>query len=598
MKTFVITLLTGFLIINGVKSQTPTEKTYGTKHTDEIVGSIHLGDSSVITFMNKYKDDSSAVSIFKSGKDDSPKWTQTTGFSDCRINSAIQTADGNIAFAGYVLRSNQEYRRKKAWIAKIDTAGNIMWNRIFNFGTNAEAAAIIQLPDSSLFITGLGNVQSEPDYRIVALHVDQNGNEIKTYSHYQSYYNFASDAIFCHDSTIMIVGVERSPQPKLLLANFNLNGEVQWNKVLACDQCPPFLIANAVTRDESNNYYITGNTEHGILCMKLNADFNLEWSMEYKISENMHPSGEDIICLNDSIVIIVGSSEDKDINYVGFPRPPGDIVVIGINPQGDTLWTSSIGSPADEYVVSMNKVSDSLVFLNGSSYGLATEGDYDGYRIGFVPGKPACHFSHTDFIIDTIAFAETEGIEMGTGLIAADSTITWMTDTIGFHDACICQPPDALYSWHVYEGSIAVTNLSSWATDWTWNIGSGQQREEYHLELTGNNINLCLSVANECGSDEYCEIVDDGGVGVLEINQVSLEAFPVPSSDKVQLQFEITEGFPDIRVFDATGKQVGMFPRYTQNTLTLSKQETGNGLFFVVFMLDSKVIAMKKIIFE
>jgi hypothetical protein len=597
MKTFIITLLSSFLLLNGLKGQSATEKTYGTQYADEIVSAITLTDSSTIYLMNKSHQQLSAISIFKTGKDNLPKWAKTTGFFYNKINSVIQTYDGNIAFAGYVPRSNQysgEY--KNALVAKMDTAGNILWNRMFRLGYSTEATSIIQLPDSSLFIIGTGDEQSEPFYRIVAIHLDKNGNEIKSYSYFQSNYNFASDVIFCHDSTILIVGENRSDDSKLLLANFNMSGELQWNKVLSTGSDPQFIGAKVITTDASNNYYIAGNQLNSIFYMKLNNDFDIEWSNSYGKPEITFPGAVGIQCLNDSVIIINANILDKNV-WTAFPRPASDIVIISINQHGDTLWTSAVGSKADDYAFS-SRLSDSVLIISGSTYGFATEGEYDGYQINYVLGKSTCNTTSLDWMTDTVEFEESASIEMGSELIAVDSTIIWMADTIGFHNACICHPPSALFNWYVnFLGLGIATNLSVWATDWTWNIGSGQQSEEFHIEFVGDNINLCLSVENECGSDEYCEIVF-GGVAVSAINQISLEAFPVPSSDKVQLQFEHIGGNPDIRIFDATGKQVGIFPRYTQNSLTLSKQDTGSGLFFVVFMLDSKVIAMKKIIFE
>lgn len=597
MKNFTIFLITLFVFTGNTKAQPLEEMTYGTRYADEIVSLIRYSDSTSVVFMNKYlwgdkfASDSFAITVFKIDKEGIPVWAKSTNNYNLKVGSALQTADGNIVFTGDIYGYTHGIQ-----IARMDTSGNINWQRIYNPGLyTTRVSKVVELHDSSLLVASIGYDTIGMTERVIMIKLDKEGNEITSLSYSQGLeYIYSLDLRLCSDSTISIICGNFSDSPgKMAVANFDFEGEHQKNKVFANDTV--YKWGSAMDIDAENNTYITGNYKDGILCLKLNGDFDIEWAKSFSNPGFSLPAGVDIHCLNDSVIVIAGN---KSMAYHIYGPFHDDIISIGINPDGELLWTKSIGGSGPDYAVSINAVSDTSFYIVGSTYSLNTEGQYDGYMVHFMPGSESCNTSDIDIGVNDAFLSATDSIGFGVNPEAIDLNIVWKADTIGYHNACECVDPKAIFEWRKAEitNELYTQNYSTWADEYSWTIDGASPVYTYELDDLEQNVNVCLRVENDCGSDEVCKIVDP--VSVNEINMISLRAFPVPSSDIVQISFEMPDQYPDIRIIDMSGKQINSYPQYRQNLLTITKAETGPGLFVVMFTIDSQIVALKKIVFE
>jgi hypothetical protein len=598
MKSRFMLMLIFLVLMKTACPQDNFQMTYGTRFNDEIVKTVHFDDNSSICFMNKLDSDLSAISVFKIDADGSILWSKATSFHNS-VQTAVLTSDGNIAFAGKITKANPYgWQYTKALIVKMDTAGNVLWNKIIGFGINAEATDILELPDNSLFVTGVGINTGVNQRAVLGIRLDKYGNVLQASSYIQGVYNESMDAVYCHDSTLMIIGADRNLESRIQIIDIDLNGEVQWNKVLYSDKYPQYNIANAICKDSRNNYYITGSADNGILCMKLNADFEPLWSKKYGNPSGLVPEGKDIICVNDSLIVLTAAINDGDAFHLA---PSSDIITMGINSLGDTLWTVITGSLSDDSPKALYQLSDTSFRISGKTYGFSIAGNYDGYLFNVEsPGNSSnCNYITLPFLTDTVEFLISDSIATGERPVANDTVIVWSADTIVVHNACECFPPHAsFYTLDMPGPSITVYNGSTWAKQWEWVVSDGYRSDDFSLEyFLQSNLNICLNVENECGTDQYCEdfipfVADE------DISRFSIDAYPIPSTERVYFQFGGLKGNPDIYIMDANGKRVATYPGYKQNSLIISKNETGTGLFVVLFTLNHKVVAAKKIIFE
>ncbi|MFZ2330427.1 MAG: PEGA domain-containing protein, partial [Atribacterota bacterium] len=80
-------------------------------------------------------------------------WEKTYGGSkDDEASSIIQTADGNYVVAGYT--ESKGAGRKDAWILKLDSVGNIIWDKTYGGRENDSINSIIQLNDGNYVVAG------------------------------------------------------------------------------------------------------------------------------------------------------------------------------------------------------------------------------------------------------------------------------------------------------------------------------------------------------------------------------------------------------------------------------------------------------------
>ncbi len=103
----------------------------------------------------------------------------------------------------------------------------------------------------------------------------------------------------------------------------------------------------------------------------------------------------------------------------------------------------------------------------------------------------------------------------------------------------ILPSPIASFTYTVSSLNVTFTNTSSAGT-YTWDFGDGSPTSNAtspgHDYSTSGSYTVTLIVSNECGDDVYTTVVDVGGNEIIELgDNISLQIFPNPASDKVQL---------------------------------------------------------------
>lgn len=86
-------------------------------------------------------------------------WSKTYGGSkDDRGQSIIQTADGGYAITGYAMSSDGDASRNEGfhdnWILRLDSKGNILWERSFGFSGHDHSYDLLQTADGGFFFVG------------------------------------------------------------------------------------------------------------------------------------------------------------------------------------------------------------------------------------------------------------------------------------------------------------------------------------------------------------------------------------------------------------------------------------------------------------
>ena len=242
------------------------------------------------------------------------------GTQDERINDIKQTADGGYVFVGSARSNNGDvsgnHGLEDVWVVKINTTGNIQWQKCFG-GSNFDSGTYIELStDGGYIITGETN--------------STNGDVVGNHG----------------NSDVWVV-------------KMNSTGALQWQHCYGGSGADwAWTILNAVdggyiisgSTETINNGDVTGN--HGgkdVWIIKINSSGALLWQHCYGGSGD-EVSGLLIKTMNNEYVFSgqstsLGNNGDVSGNHGGS----GDIWVVKINSTGALQWQKCYGGSAYEW---------------------------------------------------------------------------------------------------------------------------------------------------------------------------------------------------------------------------------------------------------
>lgn len=97
-------------------------------------------------------------------------------------------------------------------------------------------------------------------------------------------------------------------------------------------------------------------------------------------------------------------------------------------------------------------------------------------------------------------------------------------------------------------------------TSWSWDFGDGNSsamQNPTHTYSVPNSYTVCLTVTNDCGSDQYCGTANANTVtGIADAIQQNLSVYPNPSEGNITLELKGFESQSTINIFDVAGRNV------------------------------------------
>lgn len=288
--------------------------------------------------------------IIKLSSQGNIQWQKTYGGSKLDVALCVrQTFDGGYLFAGWSASTDGDLTSNKGgedcWAVKLDTSGNITWQKSFGGSLEDHFSSLIQTTDSNyLFVDGVksndGDVigqHGSDDYWVVR--VDKSGNMIwqKTLG--------GSGTDHCGDHGITGC-VEQTHDGDFIISGWS----------------------NSTNGDVTGNH---GNYDAWIV--RLSNTGNIVWE------KSLGGSGDDealyLTEMPDSSIIAAGitNSTDGDVDTI---HGLYDVWVFKLSKSDSLLWEQSFGGPSKEIAFALDRTSDTSVILAG----------YTGSNIGQVSG--------------------------------------------------------------------------------------------------------------------------------------------------------------------------------------------------------------------
>ncbi|WP_375238055.1 hypothetical protein [Aurantibacter sp.] len=332
-------------------------------------------------------------------------WSKTYGGTlDDRGNDIVATQDGGFAITGYgssndndisINNGNQDF-----WISKLDSDGNIIWEKSFGYSGSDRAYSIIQTQDQGFLISGVLDVTASAgegnskNYFIEhaggdywAIKLDSNGNQEWT-----KYFggNLSDDPYGITqtvDGNFILVGSSDSEDVDITnnkgsydywIVSISNSGVLLWEKNFGGTEIDE---ARGITNTSDGNFLIIGNTRSNDVDVSNNIGGSDIWLLkispfgELLWEKTLGGTGFDIgnsISKSINGYIISGASRSLDGNITGN-NGQNDAFITEINENGDLLWTKSVGGSNEDLIYDSVQINDGTIV----SVGETTSNDFD-----------------------------------------------------------------------------------------------------------------------------------------------------------------------------------------------------------------------------
>ena len=304
-----------------------------------VLGFTQSNDGDII---NKI-DDSYDYWLLKFDQNNILQWQKTYGGSDDdRGSKIIQTADGGFAIIGYSKSNDGDVSENSGfndfWISKLDSLGNIIWEKTFGFAGVDNGISVIQTNDGGYLLTGVLDVSSSGGL----------GNSRTSFTK-------------AHEGGAYWV------------IKLNSSGNKEWSKYYGGSFTDtPY---DAIQMDD-NGYIIVGSSDsddvdinankgsYDFWIIKISQIGTLIWEKSYGGSEIDEARG--IVKSGDGNYLIVGDTRSSNLD-VSKNNGAADLWVIKISPAGNLIWEKTIGGSSFDVGRSISKTQDNGFLISGSS---------------------------------------------------------------------------------------------------------------------------------------------------------------------------------------------------------------------------------------
>jgi len=184
------------------------DRTYGGSHSDRANSLIQTTDGGYVVAGGTYSKGAGEVDawIIRLDREGNKVWDRTYGGSHSdRANSLIQTADDSYAVAGFT--SSKGAGGYDAWIIKLDSQGNQMWNRTYGGSRADMASSLIQTTDGGYAVAGYTSSKGAGGFDAWILKLDNQGNLLWDRTYGGSQDDGANSIIQTTDGGYAVAGV-------------------------------------------------------------------------------------------------------------------------------------------------------------------------------------------------------------------------------------------------------------------------------------------------------------------------------------------------------------------------------------------------------
>jgi len=380
----VLTMTCIFVPLFSAYAQTPDTlwaRTYGGVNSDECFEMCQTSDSgfALAGFTNSFGPAGWNVYLIRTDEIGDTLWTRAYGGSTHEYGHCICTSSDG----GFVIGGTQQSGDYDIYVTKTDSAGDVIWTKTYGGMMNDMADGVCQSADQGYIITGAANVNNYmTSGDLVLLKLDTNGDTtwVKTYG--GSAYDFGSAICRTDDGGYAICGFTNSfgsGGTDIWLLKTDVNGDTSWTRTFGGSDNDE---AWALRQTVDGGYILTGYTaSYGVgnwdvYVLKTNSAGDSVWAATF--GGPHYDVGMSVIQAADNGFVVAGTCNGND-GWVG-----GDLWLLKIDVNGDTVWTSTIAGNAEDWGYSVHQTGDGGFAVGGKTWSFGA-GQCDVYLVRYGP---------------------------------------------------------------------------------------------------------------------------------------------------------------------------------------------------------------------
>lgn len=414
VRTFIIIslIMVALFPVSAFGSTWTWAKTYGGSSRDSASSCQQTSDGGYIvaglTYTYATDSDYSDAWIFKLDASGKVIWQKTYGDSPTdRANSIQQTSDGGYIVAGETWSYGSG--ESDCWVLKLDTNGNVTWQKTYGGSSRDIASSIQQTSDGGYIVAGetLSYDVAEGDCWVLKLDADGNVVWQKTYGGIDNdggaVIKQTSDGGYIVAATTSSYG---GGSYDCWVLKLDADGDVTWQKTYG-GIYPDYARSIQETSDgfimAGETYSYGTDSSYDAWILRLGTSGDVIWQKTYGESE--HESADSIQLTSDDGFIVLGTTSS-------YGNGEDDLWVLKLQADGTVDWQRTYGGSDDEMANSIKQVSDGGYIIVGEtqSYGA---GNYDSWVLKLdTNGSPDS---------DCSIIGDTAVMPVNTGVIPLES---------------------------------------------------------------------------------------------------------------------------------------------------------------------------------
>ena len=382
------------------------------------------------------------MSVLKLDSAGNVAWQKTYGGSGSEGAYSIQqTADGGYIVAGWTYSFGAG--QNDMWVLKLDSAGNFVWQKTYGGSSYEEAYSIQQTGDGGYVVAGYTYSSGAGDADMWVLKLDSYGNIV-----WQKIYGGSGDdraysVQQTADGGYIVAGRSNTFKAGLWdmwVLKLDSSGAVTWQKTYGASVGE---FAWSVQQIADGNYIVGGFTHsfgagnYDMLVLKLDSAGNILWQKTFGGSSN-----EEVFSIQhtaDGGNIAAGYT-------MSFGAGDADMWVFKLDSSGNMVWQKNYGGSNEDQAKSIQQTADGSYIIAGFTKSFGS-GNYDMWVLKLDSTgnmDPACTFINTSSVLpsnSSLTGANTSATIATTSISGTNTSITPATSTST--DTLMCSsPPD------------------------------------------------------------------------------------------------------------------------------------------------------------
>ena len=362
---FLISSLT--VLVKAQDSGIMWNQTYGSSEEDVAKSLVQISDGGfVVAGYTKAFDIDGDAWLVKTDASGNVEWNRTYGGADWdRANSLIKTSDGGYALAGYTHSFSAGFG--DFWLIKIDSSGNMEWNKIFGDYDLDRANSLVETSDGGFALAGYTNSFGAGHYDFWLIKTDSSGNMEWNQTYGGVDQDIAWSLIQTSDEGFALAGDTLSfgaGDHDFWLVKTDSSGNMEWNQTFGKED---YDFAYSIVESIDGGYALAGisrsEASADFLLVKTDIYGQIQWNKQYK--RGSHSGAYSLIVTSDGGYALAGYSHSI------FGSTGTDFWLVKTDPYGNIKLNQTYGGTEIDHAYAVVETSDGGFALAGytKSYG-------------------------------------------------------------------------------------------------------------------------------------------------------------------------------------------------------------------------------------